>query len=65
MNVTRLAEDASTQLDEAERWLDSADLVLMAALDGENNFTLAQAAENAIAAHSRIRRHLALVRVAA
>jgi hypothetical protein len=57
---TRLAEDAHTQLAELDRWIDASDVMLMAALDGSDAFTLTQAAEHALTAHTRIRRLLAL-----
>ena len=58
-STPRLAEDGSSQLAEAEHWLDAADLVLIDALGDESTYSLRDAAEHALTAHSRIRGYLA------
>jgi hypothetical protein len=61
-NVTRFAEDGIDQLVEADRWLDSLDVVLLEALGG-GSYSLADAAEYVLVGHGRIRRHLGAARV--
>jgi hypothetical protein len=61
-STRRFGEDADELLDEVERILDNADLVILDALDG-GSFTSRDALENVLRVHGRIRRNLSAVRV--
>jgi hypothetical protein len=52
----RLAEDAVLQLREAERWLDSLDVVVMSAQSRIGAYTPQQALEYALSVSGRVRR---------
>ena len=59
----RLAEEGDRQITEAERWLDSLDVVMLDALGG-GSYSLADAIEFTLVGHGRIRRHLGAALVA-